>query len=129
MRFFDRTPLFLAATVKAAVVVRDNADYDNGNYYPNPDASAEYAVVAAIRGTAFRSARIAGIAHIPHCNSPPHYMFWQPQSLLQPLSQQLSSLFIKRRITKMMNQRIVLLSLLQQPLFLPNKPNIVMPPF
>jgi len=55
-------------------------------------------------------------------------MFYQQLQSLQQLLPQLSlSLFIKRSITRIMNHKIVLLSP-QPQLFLPNKPNILLPP-
>ena len=56
-------------------------------------------------------------------------IYQQLHSLQQPEPQLSLPLFMKRSITRIMNHKIVLLSPSQQPLFLPNKPNIILPPF
>ena len=114
-------PLFdsAAASVKgtAVVIIGNNPDYNYCNYNPNPYSSVKYSAASAWVAAWITTARVT------HCILPPCHMFLQPQ----PLLQQSSSLFMKSKITRMMNHKIVLLSLPQQP-FLPNKPNITIPP-
>ena len=111
-------PIFFISA--AIVIIGENPDYNNCNNYPDPYAGAEdsVGVIAATAGVTAVGIIVAEVTH---------YFFTslnqQPQSLWQllELSQQ-SSLFIKRRITRMINHNIVLLSPPQQFLF-PNKLN------